>query len=398
MRDRRAVSRCGVPRIGIMTHTAVLSGAELAMLRWVEHIPADRFQPVAVVLRAGPLVDRLRSLGIETHVVPLGGVAATAERSALLSSTGLRGVLQIVVFLPRLTRALRELRLDLVQTNSLKSDLIGLVATRLAHVPLVWYVHDRISRDYLPRPVATFFRVLARLGPRRLVVNSEATRESLRLPAFIAYPGVDPSWGNSSTVADLAAPRHKTAPPVIGLVGRISPTKGQREFVLAAARVLDDHPDATFRIIGSAMFNEADYETEVRGLVDEQGLGDRVHFCGFAKDVAAAMRQLDLLVHASPVPEPFGQVIAEAMALGVPVIATDAGGAVEVLRDGNQELGLLVPPGDSEALAEAIARTLDDPEAARQRAALAVPSVRSRFDVRRTAATLMSVWHDALDT
>lgn len=397
MPDVLAVRGDRVPRIGILSHTAVLSGAELALLRWIEHIPADRFQPVVILFSTGPLVDRLAALGVETHVIPLGAAAATAERTALVGTAGIRGVLQAVIFVPRLARALRRLRVDVVQTNSLKSDLIGLPAARLARRPLVWYVHDRISSDYLPAPVVRAVRTLARLGPRRLVTNSEATRDCLGLPAAIAYPGLDPNWGSDSG----PVPPRDFNGPVIGLVGRISPTKGQREFILAAERVLVDYPQATFRIIGTALFNEASYETEVRQLVTGRGLDDHVQFLGFASDPAAAMSQLDLLVHASPVPEPFGQVIAEAMALGVPVIATNAGGVVEVLRDvdqegGDQELGLLVPPGDSAALAMAISSVLDDPEPARQRAAAAQSSVRKRFDVRRTAAVLMSVWDEVL--
>lgn len=397
MPDRPAVHRVGGRRIGILGHTAVLSGAEIALLRWIEHIPAGRFEMVAVLFGDGPLVDRLRVLGIETHVLPLGVTAATAQRGALLSTAGVRGLLDIVIFVPRLARSLRRLRLDLVQTNSLKSDLIGLPAARLARIPLVWYMHDRISEDYLPAPVVRVVRTLGRLGPRRLVANSEASREALGLPAAVAYPGLEPLWGGGATGSAGAGRPRNTRSPVVGLVGRISPTKGQREFIMAAERVLGHHPEANFRIIGTAMFNEGGYEKEVRNLVDELDLGDRVRFCGFATDPVAAMRELDLLVHASPVPEPFGQVIAEAMALGVPVIATNAGGAVEVLRDGDHQFGLLVPPGDPIALADAIVSVLDDPVQARQRAAEAMASVRTRFDVRRTAAVLMSVWEDVLD-
>jgi glycosyltransferase involved in cell wall biosynthesis len=387
-----------VPRDGILTHLAVLSGAELALLRWIEQIPADRFQPVVVIFGDGPLVGRLESLGIETHVLPLGAAAATAERTSLAATAGIKGLLQAVIFIPRLARTLRRLDLDLVQTNSLKSDLIGLPAARLAGLPLVWYLHDRISSDYLPSLVARAVRTLARFGPRRLIANSQATREALGLPAAIAYPGLDPLWGQGSQ-ADRNERETDDRAPVIGLVGRISPTKGQREFVIAAEQVLHDHPDATFRIIGTAMFNEAAYEAEVRQLVKQRGLDARIEFCGFVPDPAAAMEALDLLVHASPVPEPFGQVIAEAMALGVPVIATDAGGAVEVLHDdqlGDAELGLLVAPGDGAALADAITTVLDDPHTARRRAAAARPSVRRRFDIQRTAAVLTSVWDEVL--
>ncbi|RMI03499.1 glycosyltransferase, partial [Cellulomonas triticagri] len=319
-------------------------------------------------------------------------IAATDRAAAGRSAAGAaRSAAGTLPFVGRLARLLRALDPDVVHSTSLKADLIGLPAAALACRPLVWHVHDRIADDYLPGPVARVLRVLARRGPRHVVVNSRATAATLLpLPRgwTLAYPGLAPEQ-----VAVDPAARAVPAEPVIGLVGRISPTKGQVEFVEAAALLAERYPTATFRIIGEALFAEQAYADRVRALVAERGLSDRVELTGFAADPAAAMDALSVLVHASPTPEPFGQVVAEGMARGVPVVATSGGGADEiaVAEDGTARC-LLVPPRDVPALAAAVAEVLDHPEAAAERAARAWKDVQQDYAIAATADRLTQVW------
>lgn len=107
------------------------------------------------------------------------------------------------------------------------------------------------------------------------------------------------------------------------------------------------------------MFGEDVWEADLHELVGRLGLTDRVTFVGFVADVEGELARLDLLVHASVIPEPFGQVVVEGMAAGMPVVATDAGGPAETITHGVD--GVLVAPGDADALAEAIVRLRADP-------------------------------------
>jgi glycosyltransferase involved in cell wall biosynthesis len=108
------------------------------------------------------------------------------------------------------------------------------------------------------------------------------------------------------------------------------------------------------------MFGEEEYEAELRSLVDQLGITDQVEFLGFVDNVSDVLVGIDCLVHASVIPEPFGQVVVEGMAAGLPVIASAEGGPAEVITDGVD--GLLCPPGDSHALAELLQRLASDPE------------------------------------
>ncbi|MBO0881319.1 MAG: glycosyltransferase family 4 protein, partial [Mycobacterium sp.] len=301
--------------------------------------------------------------------------------------TSLPAVVAAAGFTLRLAALLRALDVDVVHTNSLKADLLGGIAARLAGKPLVWYVHDRITADYLPSPLASGLRWTARHLPHQVLANSQATLNTLLpLPAgryAVAYPGLEPAAFTGS------GPLRERW--VIGMIGRISPTKGQDVFLRAAARLLTTHPGVRFVVVGAALFNEAEYERQVRALACSLGLEGQVRFTGQLSDPAAEMRRFDVLVHASPVPEPFGQVITEAMAAGVPVIATAGGGATEIVR-GDCDLGRLVPPGDDAALAGAMRDLLDNPGEAGQMAERARVAVADRFGIDRTAEAVTAAW------
>jgi glycosyltransferase involved in cell wall biosynthesis len=383
----------GPVRVVVLDHTAQLGGAELALLRTCAALDPARVEVTVVLFADGPLPGRLRDAGVAVRVLPLDPrIAATDRAAAGRSAAGAaRSAAATLPFVARLARLLRSLRPDVVHTTSLKADLIGLPAAALARTPLVWHVHDRIAEDYLPAPVARVLRAAARRGPRHVVVNSRATaRTLLPLPRgwTLAYPGLAPEQ-----VATDPAARPVPAVPVIGLVGRVSPTKGQREFVEAAALLADRFPAARFRVVGAALFAEVAYADELRALVAARGLTDRVELTGFVADPVAAIDGLSVLVHASPVPEPFGQVVVEGMARGVPVVATSGGGVDEIATapDGTARC-LLVPPRDVPALAAAIAQVLDRPEEAAARADRAWKDVQSEFAIATTADTLTDVW------
>lgn len=380
-------------RVVVLDHTAQLGGAELALLRTCAALDPARVEVTVVLFADGPLAGRLRDAGVAVRVLPLDPRIAETDRAAAGRSAAgaLRSVGATLPFVVRLARLVRSLQPDVVHTTSLKADLIGLPAAALARRPLVWHVHDRIAEDYLPAPVARVLRIAARRGPRHVVVNSRATAATLLpLPRgwTLAYPGLAPE----QVAADPAA-RPVPAEPVVGLVGRVSPTKGQREFVEACALLADRYPTARFRVVGAALFAEAAYEDELRALVAARGLTDRVELTGFVTDPVAAIDGLSVLVHASPVPEPFGQVVVEGMARGVPVVATSGGGVDEIATaaDGTARC-LLVPPRDVRALADAIAQVLDRPEEAAARADRAWKDVQSDYAVATTADTLTGVW------
>lgn len=378
-------------RVAILDHTAQTGGAELALLRLMDALAhRDDVEAHVILFSAGPLVDLLRERGHAVEVLPLDpALGATTRDEAAGVTTALRSVATAAPFVRRLAARLRELDVDVVHTTSLKADLLGVPAARLARRPLVWHVHDRIAPDYLPSPVVRAIRALARRGPQRVIANSRATAATLPgVEVTVAHPGLVPAQIRPK-------PRPRPADPVVGLLGRISPTKGQLELVRAAAQVVRHHPETTFRIIGSPMFGHEEHEGEIRREIARLGLDEHVELVGFTNDPAAELDAMTVAVHASPVPEPYGQVVAEAMARGVPVVATDAGGVPEIVTGGPEPVGWLVPPGDVVALAGAITAALDDPdEAERRGAAAGWRRARTDLGIGPSTDTIVGVWRE----
>lgn len=392
MRVRSARRRRGPLRVVVLDHTAELGGAELALVRLLDALAGRDDLVVHVVLLAdGPLVARLEGAGHSVEVLPLrADIATTTRHEAGRSALGIvRRVAAAAPFVVRLTRRLRALHPDVIHTTSLKANLLAVPVARALRKPLVWQVHDRISPDYLPQRLVDLLRRLARTVPRAVLANSHATAHTLPgAGAVVVHPGL-----TADEVRDEQRPRPPV--PVIGMLGRIAETKGQLELVRATARVVQVHPEAEVRIIGSALFGQEEYEQAVRAEIHHLGLEERVRLVGFAEDPREALDGLSVMVHASTVPEPYGQVVAEAMARGVPVVASRAGGVLEVVGDG--EVGWLVEPGDVEGLSAAIVAALDDPVDAEHRGMVGLQRARTSLRIDRTAETVAAAWRRVAD-
>jgi glycosyltransferase involved in cell wall biosynthesis len=380
-------------RVLYVDHTASLGGGEIALLNLVRHLNRNCYIPVVVLFSDGPLRQQLIDAGAEVHLLPLSPDVVNTRKDSLGGKTLLqaRNVWTTFLFSLQLRRLIQEWKIDLVHTNSLKADIIGGVAAKLARKPLLWHVRDRIEDDYLPPLVVRVFRRLARVLPDLVVANSGATLRTLQwlnpqARAVVVHDG-------TLERPDLP-PIAPNPAPVLGLVGRISPWKGQHIFIRAASLVRERFPGARFQIIGAALFNEAEYEKFIRDQVASLGLGDFIEFTGFRKDVPDLIAKMDVLVHASVVGEPFGQVVIEGMAAGKPVVATNGGGVPEIVRDG--ETGYLVPMGDADAMADAMIRLLENPDMAADMGEKGRRRVHEHFTIQATAQRVERLYDEVL--
>lgn len=341
-------------RVVYLDHCAQLSGGELAMSRLLPWL-RDDVDPLVVLGEHGDLVGELERSDIPVLVLPMAGAAREVRKDTVVpGGVGPASVLATLVYVVRLARLLRRLRPDLVHTNSLKAALYGGVAGRLAGVPVLWHVRDRIASDYLPRPAVSLVRMLSRVLPRAVVANSHATLATLP-PEVTGAVVLNPVVHESVHAPPAVRAEHPALR--IGVLGRLAPWKGQHVFLEAFARAFGEGEEEA-RLIGSAMFGEEDYERRLQEQVAELGLGERVVFRGFQPDIWSELAELDVLVHCSVTPEPFGQVVLEGMAAGLPVLASNEGGPPEVITHGVD--GLLVRPDDPEELARVLAEVASD--------------------------------------
>ncbi|CAN5488662.1 hypothetical protein BH18ACT1_BH18ACT1_00100 [soil metagenome] len=343
-------------RVVFLDHCARLSGAELSLVRL---LPALHEIDAHVVLAEdGPLVGRLQRAGASVEMLPMAERARGLTRDRVRpGATSLGTAGSTAWYVVRLARRLRQLRPDLVHTNSLKAALYGVAAARLAGVPTVWHIRDRIAADYLPPPAVGLVRRVAGRLPSAVIGNSEATLSTLRVPMRHAVVP-SPVLVHEAVDRPDALRRTSHASLRVGIVGRLAPWKGQELFLRSFAQAFPDG-DQQAVVIGAALFGEDAYEESLHQLADRLGLGDRVLFTGFREDVARELSELDILVHASTIPEPFGQVVVEGMAARLPVVAPDVGGPAEVITDGWD--GLLYPLGDEQALASRLRLLATEP-------------------------------------
>ena len=366
----------------------------------------------------GPLVEEAARVGAEAVVVPMpaalaglgdsglartergrGRRAAGMAARAALAAAGLPG------YLARLRRAVAAARPRLVHSNGMKCHfLAGHVSPR--GVPVVWHVHDFLSTRVL---AGTWLRRLAR-KPALAIANSHAVAaDAARL-----LPGVAVEAVYNSIDTDAFAPgppggadldrlaRLAPAPPGavrIGLVATYARWKGQDVFIEAAARLAarPGLPPLRFYIVGGPIYQTAGSqfsEAELRGLVRRHGLDARVGLVPFQRQLPPVYRGLDVVVHASTRPEPFGLTIVEAMACGRAVTVADAGGAAELFTDGVDAVG--VPPGSVGPLADAVAALAADPERRARLGAAARDAAVARFSRPRMAARLLAVYDSVL--
>jgi glycosyltransferase involved in cell wall biosynthesis len=284
----------------------------------------------------------------------------------------------------RLAARLRQLNPDIVHTNSLKAGVYGSLAAKIAGIPVVWHVRDRIAEDYLPGPAVNLVRNMSHRFATAVVANSRSTLDTVASPLksgmlYSVLPEV---------LSDVTVHQRRPGQPLtFGIVGRLASWKGQDLFLRAFAQAF---PDSRERgaVIGGALFGEDDYADGLVDLSGTLGLSERVEFRGHRCDVWRELSTIDVLVHASVIPEPFGQVILEGMAAGVPVIAAQAGGPAEILRA--DVTGLLYEPGNVAALANAMRRMRD--QSLRERLCAAARSELDRYSPPVVAAQLQQLY------
>jgi len=382
-------------RVLYLDHTAKIGGGEIALVNLLRHLDRSVVFPIALLFMEGPLRERLVGC-CDMHVIPLADSALTANKDGLgwRSLLQLRASLSVLLHIWRVVQFARKMEIDLIHTNSLKADIIGGIAARIAGIPVVWHVRDRIEADYLPKMVVRVFRFLSQNLPDFVIANSSATLASLHLNGKGRSATVDANGRvvhDGCNVVSIKDGSDSVRTSVrIGLVGRISPWKGQDIFIKAAALLKEKHPEARFEIIGAPLFSEREYEACLHTLCDELNVNDTVEFAGFVENVPGRIAELDIVVHASTTGEPFGQVIIEGMAEQKPVVATNGGGVPEIVQDGIT--GLLVPMGDALRMAEAIDYLLTHPDEATEMGVRGRERVQTHFTIQKTARMVEAVY------
>jgi glycosyltransferase involved in cell wall biosynthesis len=402
-------------RILYLNPTSCLGGAERVLLSVLAVVRAAEPSVELHLLLpgAGPLVRHAEEAGARVTLVPMPAPLEALGDSQLdktgplgrimgLLRPGLAAAPAAWGYVARLRRRVRRLAPDVIHSNGLKTHLLARLVRGGA--PVLWHFHDFVSG----RPVAGRLLRLARKGSIGAAAVSEAVaRDAARavpgLPIRVEYNTVDAARFTPEPVNGAWLDAAAGLPPApsgalrLGLPAAYARWKGQDVFLRAAARLATGGlPGALrFYVIGGPIYQTRGSqfdEAELRALARELGIAGLVGFLPFQEDPVAAFRSLDVVVHASTRPEPFGLTIVEAMACGKAVVAVQAGGAAELFRDGHDALG--VPPGNAEALAASLHQLAGDPGLRARLGANARATVLARFNRDGLGARFLQIYRE----
>lgn len=373
-----------------LTHVGDPGGAEFKMMALCEAV-SDSAE--VMLLQHGSLESQLEKRQIRFSVCPMPGAASKVKRDAGWMRV-LRAIPAALSMLPKIASKARKF--DVVICISQKSFVLAALAKPFTGRPLFWFMNDILSGEHFNRWLIRFLVVLSRFTADHVVFNSNASLEVWKrcggrtTRVSVIYPAA-PSIRVDRRSERTNGYRRQFAPgggPLIGMFGRINRWKGQAIFLQALAHL----PGVRGVIVGGTYFGDEEYEQHVHRLARDLGIEDRLTFAGHVDDVMNAMAACDVAAHCSTSPEPFGQVIVQAMFAGTPVIASDGGGVREIIVEG--VTGQLTAREDPVALAAAIQRYLDDPQWAQRVAAAAQERARQTF----TLSAMTTRFTEILDT
>jgi len=347
-------------------------GAERVIADIVEGLDRKRFEArVWCLTRGGETADELLEKGVEVRILGIWSY---------------HNPLNII----RLSRLLKKEKPDIVHTHGYFASVIGRLAAKKAGLPIIiTHVHSTYW-EYKKRHLL-IERYLSRCT-HRIICCSEAVKnfvtghEKIKEDkTVVIYNGVDEE--RFLPVQDPWPPRARLGidreSPVVGTVSSLTPHKGQKYLIQAAAKIREKYPATRFLIVGDGPLRRS---LEEQAL--ELSLQSSLIFTGARRDIPDLLSLMDIFVLPSSSREGLGIAIIEAMAMEKPTVATDIGGIPEVVQDG--ETGLLVRPGDSAALAKAIIELIDNPD----RAKAMGKKGRNRFAQKFTRKTMLSKIED----
>ncbi|MGL6345178.1 MAG: glycosyltransferase family 4 protein [Waterburya sp.] len=338
-----------------------MGGAELSLL---DLATAYAETSKVLLFQDGILRERLEQAGVEVKVAPVSKTMLNLRTSGGLGSLiTIPELWQIAGYL-----AQEAVGYDLILANSQKAFITAALSSLRGSPAVLWYLHDILTAKHFSQINRLVAVLLANRFASKVLVNSQATEQAFVAAGgkakltHVVYNGFEPQKFDLVNFEDVQKIRAQLGigdAPLVGLFSRLSYWKGQH-VLLEAVKHLSE---VQVILVGTALFGEQEYVSELKALAEIPELAGRVHWLGFRDDIPTLMKACDIIVHTSTEPEPFGRVIVEGQLAQKPVIASAAGGALELIENTNN--GYLFPPGDAIALGQLIQKLIKNPDLAK---------------------------------
>lgn len=382
-------------KILFIDQTAEMGGGELSLLDIAKH---HREKSSVLLFMDGPFRKRLEEVGVTVFV--------EGEAQRVLAASRHQSFLEVISGIPSLVHlairvAKRARQFDILYANSQKAFVVAALASIIVRRPLIWHLRDMLTVDHFSPFMRASAVQLANLCARCVIANSKATASAFqqaggRSKILVVHNGINPAAFVTASISPISMRLRSElgingAAFIAGIFARIAPWKGQHVAIEAICAI----PNLHLILVGGALFGEKNYANELLETAKRLRILDRVHFLGFRDDIPELLSAVDVVLHTSIAPEPFGRTIVEGMLAAKPIIAAEGGGVVEIID--SESTGILVPPNDVAALTNALRYLMNRPDRGAAMAASGQKRAMERFSLDTTLATIDNILFQELN-
>lgn len=329
-------------------------GSDFSLFELISGLDINKFNLIICLGKNDPMISNYENLGIKVYTLRY-----IPPRNTYNPFLFFNFILNLIPTVIQLCRIIIKEKVDIVHVNT-SLNLQGAIAAKLTQRPLLWHVREiggtNIFSDLIRRCVCLF--------PTKIIAISKAVCDHLKYYSakpILIYNAINiENYKNSLNFGGIKSELGiENYSKIVTTIGRLEFWKGQHIFIESIPQILKIHPNTKFLIVGGPAKNKLEYNHCLQKRCEELKIQNSVIFTGLRNDINKILSLSSLLVLPSVMAEPFGRTVIESMAAGCPVIATAAGGPLEIVL--NDETGFLVPPNDSNAIANRVNKLLSDP-------------------------------------
>jgi len=343
-----------------------IGGADYCLFKLAAQLDKEKFNPVVCLSMKTDILKLYKKAGIKVYIIKMERIKKSKSPFYLAKL--------LMKFIPavfEIRKIIKKENIHLVHGNDLL-DIYGPVAGQFAGIPTVQHCRMILTSSVLKKALSGIVRIINNtvISISEGVASEMFSNKQKQIHPKIAichdwfdFESIGHGRKNINIRAEYHIPEDA---PLIGVVGRLEPWKGQDLFLKAASTIIKSYPDARFMVVGGSVAGRGRerYIDELTEIIRKSGIENNVIFTGHRSDIHDIMMSLDIFVLSSATPEPLGQVVMEAGGCAKPVVASNAGGPPEIIVNGTT--GILYPIGDYTKIAGAVIQILSDPQAARQ--------------------------------
>lgn len=398
MTDSKRLNNKTKPCRILYTQVPTGGGSTIALYELVKGLDLHKYEPIVLFFQPNKYLENFNRLGIKTLTLDI----SKSERKKQDRAKSFLGKIYQLLFVDisigiRISKIFKEEAIDLVHLNT-GFDRSTMIAAKISKLPKVFHFRNfnkkiSFSTKLLTSPIDVALYTTQAIANCYINLGTPLTKhdvvyEPIDIKKFSKYQNADPIKQQFSIKKDDF---------LISNIGRITPWKGQHYFLQAMEDIVKQYPNTKILIVGEPGNTKKDkeYFSLLQSMTQKKPLNEQVFLTGKREDIAEIMSLSDIVVHSASEPEPFGLVIAEAMATGTPVIATQGGGPIEIIENGIT--GLLVPMKSASGIKEAV-QTLLKSETLRKTISInAQKEVTERFPIQRHVAKVQKIYQDILE-